>query len=112
MLTSPLLAYRVSGRTVATLTRRCAPGAGTPHRRMITVAMAKTVELRRHTASDGDLLTPDGVAAAVAIGERLNGAYDLVVSSGAQRATQTLACFLAGLGRPQPSGVTVDGGFR
>lgn len=74
--------------------------------------MAKTVELRRHTASDGDVLTPDGVAAAVAIGERLDGAYDLIVSSGAQRATQTIACFLAGLGKPLSCGVTVDTGFR
>ena len=74
--------------------------------------MAKTVELRRHAASDGDVLTPDGIAAAVAIGERLAGGYDLMVSSGAQRATQTLACFLAGLGRQRPCGVTVDSGLR
>ena len=74
--------------------------------------MTKTVELRRHTASDGDVLTPEGVSAAVAIGARLSGAYDLMVSSGAQRATQTLACFLAGLGVRNPCGVTVDAGFR
>jgi broad specificity phosphatase PhoE len=74
--------------------------------------MAKTVELRRHTASDGDVLTPEGVVAAVAIGEELNGPYDLMISSGAQRATQTLACFLAGLGGRQSCGVTVDAGFR
>ena len=74
--------------------------------------MAKTVELRRHTASDGDVLTPEGVAAAVAIGERLDGAYDLIVSSGAQRATQTIACFLAGLGTRLSCGVTVETGFR
>ena len=74
--------------------------------------MAKTVELRRHTASDGDVLTPEGVGAAVAIGERLDGTYDLIVSSGAQRATQTIACFLAGLGRRLSCGVTVDAGFR
>ena len=72
----------------------------------------KTVELRRHTASDGDLLTPEGVSAAVAIGEQLGAEYDLLVSSGAQRATQTLACFLAGLGRRLSCGVTVDAGFR
>ena len=74
--------------------------------------MMKTVELRRHTASDGDALTPEGIAAAVAIGETLEGGYDLLVSSGAQRATQTLACFLAGLGQRLSSGVTVDDGFR
>jgi broad specificity phosphatase PhoE len=72
----------------------------------------KTVELRRHTESDGDVLTAAGVAAAVEIGARLVGGYDLLVSSGAQRATQTLACFLAGLGPRLSSGVTVDAGFR
>jgi phosphohistidine phosphatase SixA len=74
--------------------------------------MAKTVELRRHTASDGDALTAEGIAAAVAIGERLDATYDLLVSSGAQRATQTLACFLAGMGRTHTAGVTVDPAFR
>lgn len=74
--------------------------------------MAKTVELRRHTASDGDALTPEGIVAAVAIGESMEGGYDLMMSSGAQRATQTLACFLAGLGRHLPCGVTVEEGFR
>jgi phosphohistidine phosphatase SixA len=74
--------------------------------------MAKTVELRRHTDSDGDVLTADGVTAAVDIGTRLEGTYDLLISSGAQRATQTLACFLAGMGRPQRCGVTVHPGFR
>lgn len=74
--------------------------------------MAKSVELRRHTASDGDVLTPEGIEAAVAVGARLEGDYDLLVSSGAQRATQTLACFLAGLGRAVPGGVVVDDRFR
>lgn len=74
--------------------------------------MAKVVELRRHTANDGDVLTPEGVAAAVEIGRGLTGPYDLVVSSGAQRATQTAASFLAGLGRPVTEGVIVDAGFR
>ncbi len=64
--------------------------------------MAKEVELRRHTDNDGDVLTPDGVAAAVGIGRRLEGGYNLVASSGAQRATQTVACLLAGLAEPVP----------
>jgi broad specificity phosphatase PhoE len=72
----------------------------------------KTVELRRHTASDGDVLTAEGIVAAVAIGEKLKSDYGLLVSSGAQRATQTLACFLAGLGRRQSCGVIVDDRFR
>jgi phosphohistidine phosphatase SixA len=74
--------------------------------------MARTIELRRHTDADGDVLTPDGVRAAVEVGRRLQGGYHLLISSGAQRATQTLACFLAGMGQFQPSGVTVDGEFR
>jgi phosphohistidine phosphatase SixA len=74
--------------------------------------MAKTVELRRHTASDGDRLTREGVIAAVQIGSELADSYDLLISSGAQRATQTLACFLAGAARHFPCGVIVDPAFR
>ena len=74
--------------------------------------MTKTIELRRHTASDGDVLTDEGVAAALEIGARLTGDYHTLVSSGAQRATQTLACFLAGMGSSVPGGVTVDERFR
>jgi broad specificity phosphatase PhoE len=74
--------------------------------------MAKYVELRRHTDSDGDTLTPDGVRAAMDIGSKLRGDYDIVVSTGAQRATQTAACFLAGLGQPVPGGLVVETGLR
>lgn len=73
--------------------------------------MSKTVELRRHTDADGDVLTADGVRTAVDIGRRLSGAYDLVISSGAQRATQTAACFLAGMGRTVAGGVVVNTEF-
>jgi len=74
--------------------------------------MARTVDLRRHTDADGDMLTPDGVRAALDIGRRLEGSYDTMISSGAQRATQTLACFLAGMGRTVSGGVIVNSGFR
>ncbi len=74
--------------------------------------MTKAVELRRHTDNDGDALTPDGVRAALEIGARLHGDYELLVSSGMQRATQTLACFLAGLGQRVPEGVVVEHGLR
>ena len=74
--------------------------------------MARTVDLRRHTDADGDVLTPDGVLAALDIGRRLEGSYDTMISSGAQRATQTLACFLAGMGRTVAGGVIVNSGFR
>jgi broad specificity phosphatase PhoE len=74
--------------------------------------MAKYVELRRHTDADGDFLTPEGVRAAADIGARLTGGYAVLVSSGAQRATQTLGCFLAALGERVPGGVAVDSGLR
>jgi phosphohistidine phosphatase SixA len=74
--------------------------------------MAKHVELRRHTDNEGDVLTSEGVRAAVEIGSRLAGGYDLLVSTGAQRATQTLACFLAGLGEKVPKGVVVEPRLR
>jgi broad specificity phosphatase PhoE len=74
--------------------------------------LAKTIELRRHTANEGDVLTAEGVASAVRIGRTLTGPYDLVVSSGAQRATQAAACFLAGMRSPVAGGVVVDDGFR
>lgn len=74
--------------------------------------VARFVELRRHTDNDGDALTDKGVAAAVALGKSLNGSYQVVVSSGAQRATQTAACVLAGLGKMIPGGVVVEPALR
>jgi broad specificity phosphatase PhoE len=74
--------------------------------------MEKYVELRRHTDADGDVLTEDGVRAALSIGAGLEGPYHLAVSTGAQRATQTLACFLAALGEEVPGGVVVELGLR
>jgi broad specificity phosphatase PhoE len=74
--------------------------------------MAKSIELRRHTDNDSDELSPEGIAHAVEIGGKLDGEYELFVSTGAQRATQTAACFLAGMGRRVPGGVVVDESFR
>jgi hypothetical protein len=74
--------------------------------------MAKYVELRRHTEADGDVLTLEGVRAAVELGSGLVGGYEVLVSTGAQRATQTLACFLAGLGEKVRGGVVVEPGLR
>jgi broad specificity phosphatase PhoE len=74
--------------------------------------MAKIVELMRHTAADGDVLTGDGIGAALEIGTRLGREYDVVISSGAQRATQTAACVLAGSGQKVPAGVVVDPRFH
>src|SRR6266540_3043126 len=74
--------------------------------------MPRFVELRRHTDNDGDVLTGEGVAAALRIGAGLAGGYQLGVSTGAQRATQTLACLLAALAQPVPGGVVVEPGLR
>ena len=74
--------------------------------------MAKYLELRRHTDDDDDALSADGVAQAMEIGAGLEGNYDLLVSTGAQRATQTLACFLAALGQKVAGGVMVEDGLR
>jgi broad specificity phosphatase PhoE len=74
--------------------------------------MVRYVELRRHTDSDGDALTEEGVRAALDIGRGLDGGYELLVSSGAQRATQTLACFACALREPVPGGAVVEAGLR
>jgi broad specificity phosphatase PhoE len=74
--------------------------------------MPRYVELRRHTDNDGDALTEDGVRAALEIGRGLAGGYRLLVSTGAQRATQTLACFACMLREPVPDGAAVEDGLR
>ena len=74
--------------------------------------MARVVELRRHTDNDGDVLSDDGVAAALRLGAALAGGYRVAVSTGAQRATQTVGCLLATLGQAVPDGVVVEPGLR
>ena len=74
--------------------------------------VGKEVELRRHTDAADDVLTAEGVVAALEIGARLRGGYHVAVSTGAQRATQTLACLLAALGEHVPAGVVVETGLR
>lgn len=74
--------------------------------------MIRWVELRRHTDNDGDVLTDKGIQQAVELGSRLEGGYTLAVSTGAQRATQTLACLLAGGGHRIPRGALVEPRLR
>jgi broad specificity phosphatase PhoE len=74
--------------------------------------MTRYVELRRHTDNDGDALTEEGIRAALDIGRGLAGGYELLVSSGAQRATQTLACLVCMLREPVPGGAVVETGLR
>src|SRR2546427_12197446 len=74
--------------------------------------MSRTVDLMRHADADGDVLTPAGVRMALDIGRRLEGRYEGMISSGAQRATQTLACLLAGVRRRVGGGGGVESGLR
>jgi broad specificity phosphatase PhoE len=74
--------------------------------------MARYIELHRHTDNDGDALTDEGVRDALEIGRTLPGGYTLLVSTGAQRATQTLACFAAMLREPVAGGAVVEPGLR
>lgn len=58
----------------------------------------KTVELRRHTDNDGDRLTDEGRADASALAKGLTPPYDLFVSTGAHRATETLEIWRSAVG--------------
>lgn len=62
----------------------------------------KTVEVRRHTDNDGDQLSEEGVHQARRIGETLSPPYDLFVSSGAQRATETVKIWQLAVGDDSP----------
>lgn len=75
--------------------------------------MSRIVEVRRHTDNDGDALTDEGVEDALALGAHLaEVSFALVVSTGAQRATQTAANILAGGGLQVAHGVVVEPGLR
>ena len=70
------------------------------------------VELRRHTDNDGDALTPDGVAAAEAIGrDRLHPPYAAFVATGAARASRMLEILRHAAGQDD-AGITVATGLR
>jgi phosphohistidine phosphatase SixA len=70
------------------------------------------VELRRHTDSEGDRLTPQGVTDAEAIGrDRLHPPYAALVSTGAARATQMLEILRHAAGQDETP-ITVAAGLR
>src|SRR4029453_14153267 len=107
-------ARRLRGPPARVLLRRLRvhPDQRRPDRAVAGGTMARFVELRRHTDNDGDVLTPDGVAAALQLRTGLAGGYRVAVSTGAQRATQTVGCLLAALGQPVPDGVVGEAGVR
>ncbi|MGH9891000.1 MAG: histidine phosphatase family protein [bacterium] len=71
----------------------------------------RRLEIRRHAAKDAtpgvDRLSPEGIRQAHDLGRSLRVGYTHLYSSGAQRATQTLACMIAGMGRHVLNGVVV-----
>ncbi len=70
------------------------------------------VELRRHTGSEGDRLTPQGVADAERIGrDGLHPPYAAFVSTGAARATQMLEMLRHAAGQDDTP-ITVATGLR
>lgn len=75
----------------------------------------RRLEIRRHaekgTELGGDSLSPEGIDHAHRVGRSLRIGYTHLYSSGAQRATQTLACMLAGMGRHVMSGVVIRPGL-
>jgi hypothetical protein len=69
-------------------------------------------EIRRHTDNDGDRLSPQGVAAAKAIGrDRLHPPYAAFVSTGAGRATEMLEILRAAT-RQEDVPITEASGLR
>lgn len=71
----------------------------------------RTLELRRHARRDptADRLSPEGQEQARALGASLHGAYDLVFISPAQRAAETVAWMLRGLGEQLPAHAVIPG---
>ena len=77
---------------------------------------SKRLEIRRHAAKGealgGDSLSSEGVARAHALGRSIRIGFTHLYTSGAQRATQTLACIVAGMGRYVVNGVEVRPGLQ
>lgn len=75
----------------------------------------RRLEIRRHakkgTELGGDSLSSEGIEQAHRLGRSIRVGYTHLYSSGAQRATQTLACILAGMGRFVPNGISVRPGL-
>lgn len=71
----------------------------------------RTLELRRHAQRDpqADRLSPEGRARAQAVGSGLAGGYSVVFVSPAERAAETVAWMLRGLGEQLPRHAVVPG---
>jgi phosphohistidine phosphatase SixA len=74
--------------------------------------LMRYVELRRHTDNEGDHLTPRGVADAEMIGrDGVHPPYAAFVSTGAERATQTLEILRHAVGQDETP-ITMAAGLR
>jgi len=62
----------------------------------------KIIELRRHTDHDDDQLSDEGVRQAREVADRLSPPYDLYLSTGAGRATQTAEIWRDAVGHNEP----------
>lgn len=71
----------------------------------------KTLELRRHAARDpeADRLSPEGRIQAETVGRTLGGPFAFVFVSPAQRAADTVAFFLRGMGQQLPPHGVIPG---
>lgn len=71
----------------------------------------RTLEVRRHAKRDpdADRLSPEDRAQAEDVGRTLAGGYDVVFVSPAQRAAETVAWFLRGLGEQLPQHGVIPG---
>ena len=73
----------------------------------------RTLELRRHAMRDptADRLSPRGRARAEEVGRSMAGGYSVVFVSPAERAAETVAWFLRGLGEQLPAAHAVIPGL-
>ena len=71
----------------------------------------RSLELRRHAARDreADRLSPQGRAEAEDLGRTVDASWDVVFSSPAARAAETVAWILRGAGRQLPAHEVVPG---
>jgi phosphohistidine phosphatase SixA len=86
-------------------------GRGMLHDRRRRNAQVRTLELRRHAQRDpdADRLSDEGRTRAASVGASLAGGYSVVFVSPAERAAETLAWMLRGLGEQLPSHAVVPG---
>lgn len=71
----------------------------------------RTLELRRHARRDptSDRLSQEGQAQAQSVGASMSGGYEMVFISPAQRAAETVAFMLRGLGEQLPAHAVIPG---